>query len=100
MIYITAFLFVKKGKEAVFKTYESLVLPILNTYNGTLIYRMRPTQENFVTFEDDLPYEVHFISFNSDEDFMSFINDEERKRFNNLKEDSIRSTFITKGKKI
>ncbi|WP_303316473.1 hypothetical protein Q4Q34_06605 [Flavivirga abyssicola] len=100
MIYLTALLFVKEGKENVFNEYESLVLPIINNYNGKLIYRIRPTQDSFINSEDQLPYEIHFISFETDEDFTNFINDDKRKRFEKLKADSIKSTFITKGEKL
>ncbi|TGV03750.1 DUF1330 domain-containing protein [Flavivirga rizhaonensis] len=100
MIYLTALLFIKEGKENVFNEYESLVLPIINNYNGKLIYRIRPTQDSFINSEDQLPYEIHFISFETDEDFTNFINDDKRKSFEKLKVDSIKSTFITKGEKL
>ena len=100
MIYLTVLLFIKEGKEHIFKEYESLVLPIIYDYNGKLIYRIRPTHDSFINAEEEVPYEIHFISFETDEDFVNFINDDKRKRFVNLKEDSIKSTFISKGEKI
>lgn len=100
MIYLTVLLFIKTGKEAIFNEYESLVLPIINDYNGKLIYRIRPTHDSFIDSEEALPYEIHFISFNTNEDFMNFVNDDKRNHFVNLKEDAIKSTFITKGEKI
>lgn len=100
MIYLTVLIFVKKGKEDIFNTYESSVLPILNDYNGTLIYRIKPTESSFITANRDKPFELHFISFTSDKDFTGFLNDQKRKDFEHLKEDSITATFIVKGKKI
>ncbi len=100
MIYLTVLLFIKEGKERVFNEYESLVLPIINNYNGKLIYRIRPTQDSFINSEEALPYEIHFISFNTNEDFRNFVNDDKRKHFVDLKEDSIKSTFIIKGEKL
>lgn len=100
MIYITALIFIKEDKEDVFNEYESSVLPILNNYNGKLIYRIRPTKENFISSENELPYELHFISFETNEDFKGFINDSKRKSFESLKEDAIKSTFLIQGEKI
>ncbi|NMH89235.1 DUF1330 domain-containing protein [Flavivirga algicola] len=100
MVYLTVLLFIKKGKEDVFNEYEALVLPIIKDYNGKLIYRVRPTQDNFISSEDELPYEIHFISFETNGDFLNFINDNKRKRFEKLKVDAIKSTFITKGEKL
>ncbi|GAA3587807.1 hypothetical protein Q4Q39_18285 [Flavivirga amylovorans] len=100
MVYLTVLLFVKEGKETIFNEYESLILPIINDYSGTLIYRIRPTQDNFVSSEGELPYEIHVVSFATDQDFANFINDDKRKRFVNLKEDSIKSTFLVKGKRL
>ncbi len=100
MVYLTVFIFIKKGQEETFHEYESLVLPILNDYNGELVYRIRPTSEVFIHSEEEQPYEVHFISFKSHEDFMLYIKDDKRKSFEKLKTDSIKSTFIVEGQKI
>ncbi len=100
MIYITAFLFVKDNKQDVFNAYENAVLPLLGNYNGNLIYRIKPDATDFINLEGEAPYEIHHISFKTNADFMGYIDDEERKRFENLKEESIKSTFIVKGEKI
>ena len=100
MIYLTVLIFVKKGKEDVFNTYESSVLPILNDYDGILIYRIKPTESSFINAKEEKPFEIHFISFKSDEGFTGFLNDDKRKGFEHLKGDSITSTFIVKGKKL
>lgn len=90
-------IFVKEGKEDVFHQFEDFAIPILEDYNGKLIYRIRPTKESFVSFEDELPYEIHFLSFETENDFLNFKKDERRKVFLHLKEDSIRSVFLVKG---
>lgn len=100
MIYLTTLIFVKDGKEDVFKEYESLVLPILKDYNGKLIYRIRPRKEDFIEFEGERPFELHFISFITNEDFINFTKDEKRNSFVNLKEDAIKTSFIVKGETI
>ena len=100
MIYFTARIFVKEGKEKVFQQYEELVLPVLKEYSGELIYRIRPTKETFVAAEEELPFEIHFISFNSEKDFSDYANDSRRKEFLQLKDDAIKSTFLVKGVKL
>lgn len=100
MIYLTMFIFIKEGKETVFHQFEDSVLPILDDYKGKLIYRLRPKNEAYISFEEELPYEIHFLSFESEQDFINFTKDERRTLFLELKEDSIKSTFLVKGKRI
>ncbi len=100
MIYLTLMIFIKEGKEAIFHEFENLALPLLNDYNGKLIYRIRPTSENFIACEGEQPYEIHFLSFASEADFINFSKDESRKAFLHLKTASIKTTFLVKGKVI
>ncbi len=100
MIHLTQIIFVKEGKEEIFHQFEDLAIPIMYEYNGKLIYRIRPTKETFVSHEEELPYEIHFISFDSEEDFRNFAQDERRKEFLHLKEESIRTSYLVKGEKL
>ncbi|MGA9638218.1 hypothetical protein [Flavobacterium sp.] len=100
MIYITMFIFVKEGQEAVFHEFEECALPLLDDYNGKLIYRVRPSQEAFISNEEKQPYEIHFISFASEKDFLNFGKDERRNAFMHLRTESIESVFMTKGLKL
>lgn len=98
MIYFTQLIFLKEGKEAVFNEFEALAIPIISEYNGCMLYRIRPTDDSFITTEGEKPYEIHFLSFDSDEDFLQFAQDKRRQDFLHLKEESIRSTLLVKGK--
>ncbi|WP_299608563.1 hypothetical protein [uncultured Aquimarina sp.] len=100
MIYLTMLIFVKEGKESIFHEFEDMAIPLLIEYNGKLIYRIRPTKETFISYQEELPYEIHFLSFPSDEDFISFANDKRRKEFLHLKEASIQSSFLVKGERL
>ncbi|SHJ28903.1 DUF1330 domain-containing protein [Aquimarina spongiae] len=100
MIYLTMMIFVKEGKEAVFHQFEEFAIPLLEDYNGKLIYRIRPTKDTFVLQQDELPYEIHFLSFESEDDFLNFTKDERRKDFLHLKEESIRYSYLIKGTKL
>jgi hypothetical protein len=93
-------LFVVEGKEDVFHEFEEKAIPILKDYNGKLLYRIRPTDDTFISSEGENPYEVHFLSFPSDEDFICFTRDKRRNEFLHLKEESVKSTLLIKGMKL
>ncbi|MGB1041670.1 MAG: hypothetical protein ACPGVD_12405, partial [Flavobacteriales bacterium] len=76
MIYLTQLIFIKPGKEEQFLEFEKIAIPLLEKYNGRIIYRIRPKKENFVSEEKETPYEIHFISFESEKDFNEFMKDD------------------------
>jgi len=47
-----------------------------------------------------IPYEMHLLKFNTEEDFYNFKQDEERKKFFRLKQQSIKSALTIQGKKL
>ena len=100
MIYITLLIFVKEGKQSVFKEFEELALPMLGDYKGKLLIRLRPNETSIVSVEVECPYEVHFLSFESEQDFNAYIQDPRRKEFLHLKEESIKATLLVKGEKV
>ncbi|HNP19368.1 MAG TPA: DUF1330 domain-containing protein [Fulvivirga sp.] len=100
MIYITQLIFVKKGKESTFLEFENFAIPLMEKYNGKMIYRIRPEREAYVSATEKLPYEIHFISFESEDDLKNFMEDDSRLNYIHLKEESISSTFLVKGMKM
>lgn len=100
MIYLTQLIFVKEGKEELFLKFEEFAIPLMKKYNGRIIYRLRPNKENFISESKELPYEIHFMSFDSEEDLKEFISDDSRSAFLHLKEESVKSTFLIKGEKM
>ena len=100
MIYITQLIFVKVGKEEVFHEFENLAIPLMEKYSGRLIYRLRPVKDAYVTSAEEEPYEIHFMSFDSDMDLNNFMRDDERLKFIHLKDESIKSVFLVKGQKM
>ncbi|MEO9967714.1 MAG: DUF1330 domain-containing protein [Reichenbachiella sp.] len=99
MIYITQLIFVKEGKESVFQEFESHVIPIMQAYSGRMVYRVRPSQEAFVDGDEEKPYEIHIVSFESEEKLQEFLKDDTRMRFKHLKDESVRAILMFKGKK-
>ena len=100
MIYLTMMIFVKEGKEQVFEEFEEQAIPILKDYHGELIYRVRPKKDEYLVKNEDAPYEIHFISFRSDDDFVRFTNDKRKAEFIHLKEESIKYSYLVKGNKL
>lgn len=100
MLFITQLIYIKKGEEDAFNQFEDVAIPIIQKYNGQLLLRIRPGENAFIETNIDKPYEIHLVEFATNNDFENFMQDEERKRFLHLKEQSIRSVTLIKGTKI
>jgi hypothetical protein len=97
MIYLTQLVYVHPGKEDVFHQFEDVAIPLIAKHRGQLVLRLRPNAESVVESHGEVPYEVHIVRFESDEDLASFARDDERQRFLHLKNESIRSSLLIKG---
>jgi len=97
MLYYTQLIFIKPNAEDQFNLFESRVLPLLKKYNGTLIYRVRPTADCVIEAAIDHPYEVHLVSFPTRADFEGYAGDKERLAQMPLKEASIESAMLIEG---
>lgn len=62
--------------------------------------RIRPDDKAYIESKIEKPYEVHFVEFDSEQDFGNFMQDEERKKFLHLKEQSIRESMLYVGAKL
>lgn len=100
MIYFTQLIYIKEGQENVFDQFEAMALPLLAKHNGLLLLRVKPTEESIIDGYIDIPYEIHFGSFESEQDFQAFMQDEERKQYLHLKVQSIESVLLIKGSKV
>lgn len=94
MIIVTQLIFIKPGQEEIFHQFEDVAIPLIRKYNGTLLLRVRPDKQSFIETSMDKPYEIHLVQFDGDEDFQSFMRDEERKNFLHLKEQSIEASIL------
>lgn len=97
MIYVTMLVFLIKGKESIFHEFEDKAIPIIKDYNGKLLYRLRPTDASFISSEGEKPYEVHFLSFSTENDFIRFSKDKRRNEFLHLKQESVKTMLLVKG---
>ena len=100
MIYLTQLIFINEGKESAFNEFESIAIPLMEEYNGNMIYRIKPSSDSFVTANEELPYEIHFLSFPNDSSLKDFLKDERRTDIVHLKNESIRTSYIIKGEKL
>ena len=100
MIFITQIIHIHPEKEKEFLEFEDFAIPLMAEYGGKMMHRIRPAQENFVDhLTDAFPYEVHILSFPSEEKLSDFIADPKRQAFVHLKNESVKTTFLIKGKK-
>jgi uncharacterized protein (DUF1330 family) len=100
MIYITQLIYIKVGQEEVFHQFEDVAIPIISKYNARLLLRIRPEENSFIDYSIDKPYEIHLVEFDSEQDFKKFMQDEERKKFLHLKEQSIKASILIHGTKL
>jgi uncharacterized protein (DUF1330 family) len=97
MIFITQLIYIVKGQAEVFEQFESIAIPIISKYNGKLMLRIRPQPDSIIEANTEIPYEIHLVTFKSENDFENFKHDEQRKQFLHLKEKSIRSAILIQG---
>ncbi len=100
MIYITQLIYINAGQENIFDQFETIAIPIISKYNGRLLFRVRPDEDSFIEHHMDKPYEIHLVEFDTEQNFENFKQDEERKTFLHLKEQSIKSSILIQGTKL
>jgi uncharacterized protein (DUF1330 family) len=100
MIFITQLIYILDGQEALFNQFEDIAIPTIAKYNGKLLLRVRPDENAIIEASVEKPYEIHLVEFEEEKDFRNFMQDEERKKFLHLKEQSIRSVLLIKGEKL
>lgn len=97
MIHLTQLIYVKEGKEEIFHEFEEIAIPTILRYNGRLTLRIRPQDNAVIENTIKVPYEIHLVEFDSQDDFENFKMDEERKKFLHLKDQSIESAILIQG---
>jgi len=100
MIFITQLIYIIEGQEQVFDQFENIAIPAILKYNGRLLLRVRPTENTFIEYHMDKPYEIHLVEFQAQLDFDNFLQDEERKKFLHLKDQSIKASILIQGTKL
>jgi hypothetical protein len=97
MLFLTQLVYVHPGKEDVFHQFEDVAIPLIEKHGGELVLRLRPNAQSVVASSVEVPYEIHIVRFDSEDDYARFSQDEERRRFLHLKSESIRSVLLIKG---
>ena len=98
MIYLTQLIFIDFKFAEEFLAFENFAIPLMYKYKGKIIYRIRPSSDNFIYLDtEETPYEVHFISFPNEEFFTAFMKDDSRLKLFHLKEKSVKVSILIKG---
>jgi uncharacterized protein (DUF1330 family) len=100
MIFLTQLIYIKEGQEDVFHQFEEIAIPAILKYNGRLLLRVRPDENAFIENSIERPYEIHLVEFNTEQDFLNFSQDDGRKKFLHLKEQSVDAVLLIKGLKV
>ena len=100
MIFFTQLIYIREGQENIFNQFEDIAIPAISKYNGKLLLRVRPDENAIIEANMEKPYEIHLVEFGEEQDFQNFMQDEERKKFLHLKEQSIKSVILIKGVKL
>lgn len=100
MIYFTQLIYIKEGQEKTFHEFENVAIPLIAKYKGRLLLRIRPNENAFIERSIEKPYEVHLVEFDNEMNFKDFMQDEERKKFLHLKEQSIKNSVLIQGVKL
>jgi uncharacterized protein (DUF1330 family) len=100
MVYITQLIYVQEGQKETFDAFEKVAIPLIAKYNGKLLFRVRPDDNDYIENQIEKPYEIHLVEFDDEKDFQDFMKDEERKKFLHLKEQSIKASVLYKGVKL
>jgi len=100
MLHLTQLIYIIPGQELVFHQFENIAIPIISKYNGRLLLRVRPDANSFIEHNIDIPYEIHLVEFDTEQNFKNFMQDEVRKNFLHLKEQSIKASVLFQGTKL
>jgi hypothetical protein len=100
MIYITQLIYLIEGQEHIFDQFEEIAIPLISRYNGRLLFRVRPADISYIEHQIEKPYEIHLVEFNTEQDFENFRQDEDRKKFLHLKDQSIKTSILIQGSKL
>ena len=97
MIYITQLIYIHEHQEKTLDEFEAHAIPIIQKHNGLLLFRLRPEQGSIIEANEEVPFEIHVVTFPNESDFNRFMMDEERRRYLHLKERAIRKVTLIKG---
>lgn len=100
MILVTQLIYLIEDQEKVFDEFERMAIPIIATYQGKLLLRIRPGEDSYIECHMDKPYEIHPVAFPHQGDFERLLKDEERQKYLHLKEKSIKEAILIQGTRL
>ena len=97
MFFITQIVYVRPGKESTFDAFENVAERLIARHHGEVLLRIRPSRDTVVSASIEVPYEIHLVRFEREEDFRRFSNDEERQRALALKNEAVSASLVITG---
>ena len=97
MVFITQLVYVHPGRESTFDAFEDVAERLIAKYHGEVLLRIRPGRDTVVSASIEMPYEIHLVRFETEEDFRRFSNDEERQRALALKNEAVSASMMITG---
>lgn len=97
MFYYTQLIYAKEGKKEQLNDFEEQEKPLLQRYNGQLLYRIRPDKTDIVNTEIGHPDEIHLLTFQTRDDLNNYLNDETRRKIIHLKQDAVTKVLLIEG---
>ena len=97
MVYVTQLIYINPGKEPAFEAFEEVAIPLTAKYGGEVLLRVRPDPASIVAAAMEIPYEIHFVRFDSEEGLRRFTEDPERQKVLHLKDESVRAAILVTG---
>lgn len=93
-LYFTILIYVKEGKDAVFRSYEDQALPHLAKHGGRVECMFAPTT---ISGNLALPDEVHVLSFDTADGFTRYRADPEVQALASLRDASVEKAIFVQG---
>ena len=88
-------MYVKAGREEAFQQFEQKAAAIMRDYGGRIDKAIRPEPAGGI---DDVPYEVHLVSFPSDDQFANYRRDRRTQELAFERDNCVRHTRLILGR--
>lgn len=96
-LFVTQIILLKAGQEESFNEYEDTVIPLMEKYHGRLLYRIRCHEDYVRCRRDEMPHEIHIISFPHQEAFNEYLQDPKRQQLAMVREKIVRQDLSILG---
>ena len=97
-LFVTQLIFLREGQRESFEEYEDAVIPLLEKYRGQLMYRIKCHEDYVQCRLNEMPHEIHIISFPNQAALKNYLEDPKRQELANLREGIVRQDLSILGR--